>query len=152
MISYERELIAIKAFYANQYATRSGTPYMNHINEGLAILKALEAPEMSNKIFCLHPLHMIVNITWSDAYMRVLEYHEKNGIKRNNKHSDDIDILDLSRKLGGITREVLYALLADKIQNQKDFEIYHQHTHPRRIELTAYFSIWIDTLRQMLGI
>ncbi len=40
--------------------------------------------------------------------------------------------------------EVNQMLIADKIQNRKDFELYHQKTHPRNQELQLYFRNWLE--------
>ena len=37
-------------------------------------------------------------------------------------------------------------LIADKIQNSKDFEIYHKGTHPRSERLEEYFGQWLKKL------
>ena len=37
-------------------------------------------------------------------------------------------------------------LIADKIQNRKDFELYHKETHPRSAELDKYFRNWLQKL------
>lgn len=37
-------------------------------------------------------------------------------------------------------------LIADKVQNYKDFEIYHKSTHPRSKELDQYFKNWLQKL------
>ena len=37
-------------------------------------------------------------------------------------------------------------LLADKIQNRKDFERYHKGTHQRSAELEQYFKNWLTRL------
>ena len=36
--------------------------------------------------------------------------------------------------------------IADKIQNRKDFELYHELTHPRSKELIQYFKNWLEKL------
>jgi len=36
--------------------------------------------------------------------------------------------------------------VADKIQNYKDFLIYHQKTHARSKELNEYFQNWLKKL------
>ena len=42
--------------------------------------------------------------------------------------------------------EVNDMLIADKIQNKKDFMIYHFGKHERSEELHAYFDKWLDVL------
>ena len=37
-------------------------------------------------------------------------------------------------------------LIADKIQNKKDFELYHKGSHPRSMELDHYFNNWLKRL------
>lgn len=37
-------------------------------------------------------------------------------------------------------------VLADKIQNRKDFRLYHKGKHKRSKQLSAYFDIWIEFL------
>jgi hypothetical protein len=37
-------------------------------------------------------------------------------------------------------------LIADKVQNYKDFITYHKDTHPRSVELDFYFKSWLETL------
>lgn len=37
-------------------------------------------------------------------------------------------------------------LIADKIQNRKDFELYHEGKHPRSEELAQYFRNWLERL------
>jgi hypothetical protein len=42
--------------------------------------------------------------------------------------------------------EVQQMLIADKIQNRKDFDRYHRDTHPRARELDRYFRNWLTAL------
>lgn len=37
-------------------------------------------------------------------------------------------------------------LIADKVQNQRDFRKYHLETHDRGKELEAYFILWLKYL------
>jgi hypothetical protein len=37
-------------------------------------------------------------------------------------------------------------LIADKIQNRKDFELYHLGKHERSSELDSYFKNWLERL------
>jgi len=45
-----------------------------------------------------------------------------------------------------IPTEVKYMLLADKLQNYKDFKRYHKGEHLRTEELDSYFNKWLDYL------
>lgn len=47
----------------------------------------------------------------------------------------------------GPLADVRDMLIADKIQNYKDFIIYHRGTHPRSDELDTYFEAWLRVLR-----
>lgn len=42
--------------------------------------------------------------------------------------------------------EVNQMLIADKIQNRKDFEMYHLGKHPSSERLQQYFSEWLERL------
>jgi hypothetical protein len=43
--------------------------------------------------------------------------------------------------------EVNEMLVADKVQNKKDFDTYHKGTHARSDELTRYFDKWLTALK-----
>lgn len=44
----------IKRHYGTRCAARSGVPYMNHIDEGLKVLKAIDATRLAALAYCLH--------------------------------------------------------------------------------------------------
>ena len=48
--------------------------------------------------------------------------------------------------VGFSCEEVKQMLIADKVQNYKDFLIYHSETHPRKEELDFYFNKWFEFL------
>lgn len=50
------EWALIKAFYGDRVAERSRQPLMNHINEGLALLAAMDADDVCMRGFIVHPL------------------------------------------------------------------------------------------------
>ena len=56
MIEKSVEYQLIKKFYGDRVAKRSQVPLINHIDEGLIVLKAIGAVETTKRAFCLHPL------------------------------------------------------------------------------------------------
>jgi hypothetical protein len=57
----------------------------------------------------------------------------------------DLDVVqkqNLRRRVGEIPH-IAYMLTADKIQNRKDFEKYHEGTHENSDRLAAYFRDWM---------
>ena len=42
--------------------------------------------------------------------------------------------------------EVNLMLVADKVQNYKDFLLYHKGTHERSEQLDRYFQLWLERL------
>lgn len=165
---YER----IVEFYGDKTAKRSGVPLINHINEGLEILDRLHAHPDVKEAFCIHPMiqadpdllanyHDLVDGTGGrKLYLPItanvlglaMEYRNI----ANAFLSDQIDIGP-----DAIMRETIYPkkplvlsplagvnmmLVADKVQNRKDFIAYHQATHARSRELTFYFDFWLKRL------
>ena len=48
--------LAICEFYGERRAKRSGVPYINHIDEGLIVLDAINASVHAKRAYCLHPI------------------------------------------------------------------------------------------------
>lgn len=150
------EYNAIKEFYSNLTAKRSGLPLIKHIDDGLKILEALRAPPEVHKAFCLHPIVQndkdfveeffsgLLNKHSVDtsALMLALEYR----IVANSFLSDkwDQDFRDI--KFGPLERDVRLMLKADKVQNYCDFLTYHKKSHERSYELEVYFQKWFIAL------
>jgi len=142
----------ISAYYGDQKAERSGVYYMNHIDEGLYILRQLGASERAMRAYCLHPLMQgdtdLVqtfsgDLSGIDAEILVLAMEYRNianaYLSRREIHSlNDIALSPLE--------DVNMMLRADKIQNYKDFLRYHADSHPRRVQLEEYFLNWLSKL------
>jgi len=105
--------------------------------------------------FCLHPLlqsdddlatfcsenGLLGNWPKGQWKGRVLilamEYRRIANAYLSTRVIETIDEIKLS-----VLPEVQEMLVADKVQNRKDFERYHGK-HPRFVELTAYFRNWL---------
>ncbi len=151
MIKETVEYRLIANHYGDKCAKRSGVPLINHINEGLDVLTAIGAVETTKRAFCLHPLlqadvdlqenyHICSTI---DPYVVLLAMEYRNIA---NAYLSDKITTDWPLKLSPIL-EVNEMLIADKVQNMKDFMRHHHGTHPRSNELYDYFGKWLDALK-----
>ena len=146
------EYALIEDYYGNRVAKRSNVWLMNHIDEGFAILGALKASEEAYSVFALHPLvqndvdlasneHLIEaypHLNWQGAF----EYRETANAYLADRDISSIDDIQLSGN-----EAVNMALIADKVQNYKDFMLYHYGTHKNSDRLFNYFHNWFDKLQ-----
>ncbi len=148
-----KEYRAVAAHYGDRAAARSGVLYMHHIDEGLAVLDRIGATERAMRAFCLHPLVQL------DADLEAF-------YPRAGELTDDPQVLALGMEYRSVANatlsprsiasaadiplsplaEVNEMLVADKVQNRKDFLLYHRATHPRRAVLDRYFRLWLERL------
>ncbi|MFN0252580.1 MAG: hypothetical protein ACKV2T_37230 [Kofleriaceae bacterium] len=148
-----REYNAIVAYYGDARAARSHVPLIAHVDEGLAILDAIGATDAAKRAFCLHPLvqadaDLAENAARlgefsGDVYVMALAMEYRNVANATLSHrviasADDIPLSPLA--------DVNAMLVADKVQNRKDFEHHHRGTHPRSAELARYFALWLERL------
>lgn len=150
------ELAAITAFYGDKKAERSGVPLINHIHEGCVVLKEIKAWTRAYSGFCLHPLvqgddALLSNLKhinkWGTTAMRIalaMEYRAVANSWLSNKVDSSLKVTERPRL--SVVKSVNDMLIADKVQNRKDFETYHKGTHARSAELDLYFKVWLDTL------
>lgn len=146
------EWYIIKGFYGDRKAERSGVPLMCHIEEGVSILKALGADEITVRAYMLHPVVQsnadVVGVSGlGEVYNLAVMYREyANSFlpTKNKKHLMTAE--GIRDTVGVLPDKVALMLYADKIQNQKDFYTYHSKTHPNRELLNTYFNLWIDFL------
>lgn len=153
MIKDTIEYKLISAHYGNRVAKRSQVPLMNHINEGLVVLDRISTTDQARRAFCLHPLlqadndlkanyPMIASTCNAWAVMLAMEYRNI----ANSFLSDKMDApYDIPIKLSPLF-EVNEMLVADKVQNRKDFITYHKATHDRSGQLELYFKLWLKAL------
>jgi hypothetical protein len=148
---YSNEYYAITKHYGERRANRSGVHMMNHIEEGIFILQQIGASPAAINAFCLHPILQpdedIVNVGENDwnawdvkAIALAMEYrHIANA--HLPKHEGVFDLSPL--------KEVNQMLIADKIQNCKDFELHlaGRPDVPNTYRLSDYFyNEWFPKL------
>lgn len=158
------ELDYIARFYGDKKAERSGVPLINHIHEGLGVMRHIGASDFAQRAFVMHPLFQAdadLQTHFKRFYPGVpsvvlvlaIEYRSQ----ANAWLSDKVWLANfndggpsLVQKNGtpktGPLREVRDMLIADKVQNYKDFLTYHAASHPRRRELDVYFQTWLKAL------
>ena len=144
----------IRSIYQDKTANRSGVPLMSHIDQGLQILAWEQADSLTQRAYCLHPVfqsdealsenYTQVNCEMLDGRAVLLAMEYRNIANqylsvRKISYPDEIKLSPLP--------QVHQMLVADKIQNRKDFEAYHQNTHPRAAELAQYFQNWFLRLQ-----
>lgn len=136
----------IAKVYGQRKALRSQVPYINHIDEGLFILESLFPEDvLVQKAFCLHPVfqedrdfvkNASLNFDKLDPQAIVLAMEYRHVA---NAHLPKHDIKPYQEiNLGPLESSMKKLLIADKIQNCKDFEVYN-HAHPRADRLHHYF-------------
>ena len=153
----EYELIA--AYYEGKVAARSGLPYMNHIDEGLMLLKAMGAPQEALPAFCLHPIAQNGDEA-EQAYAQkspVWFYAERYALVANCYLPQNTPPIDLPRdeRRTAITahfsqearhdlqdRVITAMLFADKLQNDKDARRMGYKSH-HTDQLEQYFKDWL---------
>jgi len=146
------EYQCVESYYGNKKARRSGVHLINHIDEGLFILQHYNASELAKRAFALHPLVQSdedLKIFWDnrsqysnvdkDVLLLAIEYRNiANSYLSHMPTRATVHLSPLS--------DVNFMLIADKIQNRKDFEIYHKGKHENSDRLSEYFSQWLSAL------
>lgn len=150
----------ISKFYGDKKAKRSQAFLMNHIDEGLEVLSKIGASQDAMRAFCIHPIlqsdeDLKENFDWISkteitprVLMLALEYRNIANSYLSTRKIEDLRDIHLSP-----IKDVNDMLIADKVQNYKDFILYHKGTHPRSTELIFYFENWFNRLeinRQLL--
>lgn len=144
------EYAAIAAHYEGQTAARSGVTYLQHIDEGLWVLDQIGASPVARLAYCLHPLCQGDDdlaafdpslASTPEVLVAAIEYRNVANRHLSNHHGVESRGPRLSPLL-----DVNEMLIADKVQNRKDFEDHHAQTHPKTERLAAYFADWLAAL------
>lgn len=150
------ELKLIRKHYGNRIAKRSRLPLINHIIEGLKMMEEMGASENAKKAFCLHPLvqddedlkkywDSIVNNPEisRDVASLAMKYRSAANSYLCRPNTDGYTLMNLKLIVGRLNQDLIHMLVADKIQNEKDFEIHHKKTHHRSKQLARYYDLWL---------
>ncbi len=151
-LSVSAEYLAIEEDYDRRTAQRSAVPLMHHIDEGLAVLRWSGSSEAAQRAFCLHPLlqedtalaanlERVCALTTPHVLTLALEYRRVANAAlsmRPMESSAEIELSPMS--------EVNEMLVADKVQNRKDFVLHHRGRHARSEALDLYFRRWLERL------
>jgi hypothetical protein len=135
--------------YKGNGAARSSVPFIYHIDEGGAILEKLGASNIVKDAYYLHPLlqsdtdfvnnkSMDFEGVSTESIILACEYRRVANSYLSYMEPEDF--------VGFTCDEIKQMLIADKIQNYKDFREYHYGTHPRSEELQSYFMNWFNIL------
>lgn len=153
----EYKLIARE--YGAQRAARSGVLLIDHINQGLDIMDLFGASVSAKQAFCLHPL--VQKFTDLEANLSkicreellnprslilAIEYRNRANAYLCTLVNDAYSVLALKEMVGDLLPEVRWMLIADKIQNNKDFMLHHYGVHERSAQLATYFANWFGIL------
>lgn len=130
---------------------------MNHIDEGLAILEKIGASYYAKKAFCIHPLvqsdealkeyfEYVKDASYNrdkyepypESLLLAMEYRAVANAYLSKREITSLDDIQLS-----VMKDVNDMLIADKVQNRKDFELFHLGKHERSNELDSYFKNWL---------
>lgn len=162
----------ISEFYKDK-ATSKGIPYINHIDEGVGHLENLHVSDVLINAFILHPFVQCVNLkgTYKDCLLTEKELEKHINIfeikpeiayelllyrKFANSYlcrpeTDGYSIVEAYEDVKELQnyQGTIRMLIADKLQNFKDFLLYRQD-HPRKNQLTIYFKYWLNILADMV--
>lgn len=139
----------ITDYYGNKVAKRSQVPLINHINEGVKILQYRDVEYHTITAFCIHPIiqadidfaNNVYNLKGCLPYSLIFAIEYRNIANQYLSYREISSINEIN--LSPIT-EVNDMLVDDKIQNYKDFIIYHKATHARSMQLDIYFNNWLS--------
>lgn len=148
-MTYKDPFGMICDFYGDRVARRSQVPLLNHIVEGRRIMEEREAPSVAIDAFTVHPMFQrdddlrktLARVRDIDPLVVALamEYRAvaNAGLR---EYWQATGLLPLS-----CLTEVNEMLIADKVQNRKDFEK-HNAKHPEAEMLRGYFQAWMARL------
>lgn len=139
----------IQNCYRDEKTKRSEVPLIYHIDEGGAILSKIGAADTVKDAYYLHPI-----LQSNEGFIKN-KSQNFNGINHESLllameyrrvANSYLSTMSKSDFVGFTCEEIRQMLIADKIQNYKDFMLYHYGKHPRSNELHQYFNNWFEML------
>lgn len=155
------EYVVMSKVYGDDKASRSGLYLMNHVDEGAGIMVQRNASEEAIAAFIAHPmlqddehfenpialkLNDVLKHSSKYTLLLCMEYRKVANAYLCKPETDGWTQEQIKFHCPLIMPEVKEMLIADKVQNYKDFLQFHALTHPRRNELFTYFNNWITYL------
>lgn len=163
----------ISEFYKDKQ-TSKGIPYINHIDEGVGHLENLHVSDVIVNAFILHPFVQCVNLqgTYKECLLTEKELEKHINIfeikpeiayelllyrKFANSYlcrpeTDNYSIIEAYEDVKELAnyQGTIRMLIADKLQNFKDFLLYRKDNHPRSMYLNTYFTYWLAILADIV--
>lgn len=152
------EYVLIDNYYGDQKARRSGLYLMNHVDEGAGIMAERKASKLAQQAFLVHPMlqddhhfeclknNLVMKHCSKEVIMLCMEYRKVANAYLCKPETDHWTLKDIEFACPIIMEDIKEMLIADKVQNYKDFLMYHALSHPRRNQLFTYFNNWITYL------
>jgi hypothetical protein len=139
----------IQKEYKGKVTKRSQVPLIYHIDEGGGILNKIGATEIVKDAYYLHPLLQsdeMFNIHKGDCFDGINTQSVILSMEYRRVANSYLSTMNVGDFVGFSCNEIKQMLIADKIQNFKDFMMYHFGKHDRSSELHEYFNNWFDLL------
>lgn len=148
----EAEYEQIRLFYEGRHASRSGHPYMRHIDEGLRLVRHLSKDIDVARAWVLHPLfqddqslrEMFALKSWTPTYrttILAMEYRSAANAYTSTMRKGEPKL----SALPGVNE----MLIADKVQNHKDavYYVIPKVSNEEGLRLIRYFQKWFGALQ-----
>lgn len=150
----QHEFNLISKFYGGRQARRSGLPLINHVIEGIRILRDYGEPETTVGAWCLHPMvqgDADLERTLSQGLLqRANPVAVALAMEYRFRANSYLSYMPPNEEPSwGHVHAVRVMLIADKVQNRKDFE-QHLADHPEvrnGDRLRAYYKEWLEALK-----
>lgn len=153
---------AIARHYSDRCAVRSGVFLIDHINQGLTILDRLDADDTVKEAYAVHPIFQADDdlkdhfqeaafldpmvVLYAMEYRNYANAFLSHVIEKGPDSWGKVGLYPKHSLRLSPLAPVNLMLVADKVQNRKDFELYHKGKHDRSDELDFYFKLWLQRL------